>query len=145
MLKNSFSGNQIPENQLSPIQMKSSDEKLIERVTKYISENLDNPELNVAKIAEEIGISRVHLYRKLKELTNQSTRDFVRNIRLKQAADLLASKNLSVTEVTYATGFSHVSKFSSSFKACYGCSPKEYKNMHLKTPAPQEYVDFMAS
>lgn len=145
MLKNSFAGNQMPENQLSPIQMKSADEKLIERVTKYISENLDNPELNVAKIAEEIGISRVHLYRKLKELTNQSTRDFVRNIRLKQAADLLASKNLSVTEVTYATGFSHVSKFSSSFKACYGCSPKEYKNMHLKTRAPQEYVDFMAS
>lgn len=145
MLKNSFSGNQMPEGQLPPIEMKSADEKLMERVTKYINDNLDNPELNVEKIAKEIGISRVHLYRKLKELTNQSTRDFVRNIRLKQAADLLASKNLSVTEVTYATGFSHVSKFSSSFKEFYGCSPKEYKSLHLKNAAPQDYMDSMAS
>lgn len=145
MLKNSFSGKQIPEGQLPPIQMKSADEKLMERLTKYINDNLDNPELNVAKIAKEIGISRVHLYRKLKELTNQSTRDFVRNIRLKQAADLLASKNLSVTEVTYATGFSHVSKFSSSFKEFYGCSPKEYKSAHLKNSVPQDYMDSMAS
>lgn len=145
MLKNTYSGKQMPEGQLPPIQMKSADEKLMERVTKYINDNLDNPELNVAKIAKEIGISRVHLYRKLKELTNQSTRDFVRNIRLKQAADLLASKNLSVTEVTYATGFSHVSKFSSSFKEFYGCSPKEYKSIHLKTPVPKDYVDSMAS
>lgn len=145
MLKNSYSGKQMPEGQLPPIQMKSADEKLMERVTKYINDNLDNPELNVAKIAKEIGISRVHLYRKLKELTNQSTRDFVRNIRLKQAADLLASKNLSVTEVTYATGFSHVSKFSSSFKEFYGCSPKEYKSIHLKTSQPQDYMDSMAS
>ena len=145
MLKNSYSGKQMPEGQLPPIQMKSADEKLMERLTKYINDNLDNPELNVANIAKEIGISRVHLYRKLKELTNQSTRDFVRNIRLKQAADLLASKNLSVTEVTYATGFSHVSKFSSSFKEFYGCSPKEYKSIHLKTAVSQEYVDSMAS
>ena len=145
MLKNSYSGKQMPEGQLPPIQMKSADEKLMERVTKYINDNLDNPELNVAKIAKEIGISRVHLYRKLKELTNQSTRDFVRNIRLKQAADLLASKNLSVTEVTYATGFSHVSKFSSSFKEFYGYSPKEYKGLHLKTTVSQDYMDSMAS
>lgn len=145
MLKNSYSGKQMPEGKLPPIQMKSADEKLMQRLTTYINDNLDNPELNVAKIAKEIGISRVHLYRKLKELTNQSTRDFVRNIRLKQAADLLASKNLSVTEVTYATGFSHVSKFSSSFKEFYGCSPKEYKSTHLKNSVPQDYMDSMAS
>lgn len=145
MLKNSFSGKQLPEDKLPPIKMKSADEKLMERVTRYIMDNLDNPELNVEKIAKEIGISRVHLYRKLKELTNQSTRDFVRNIRLKQAADLLASKNLSVTEVTYATGFSHVSKFSSSFKEFYGCSPKEYKNLHLKDVTPKDYIDYIAS
>ncbi|WP_456866044.1 hybrid sensor histidine kinase/response regulator transcription factor [Galbibacter sp. BG1] len=132
MLKNTYAGNQIPENKLETPQITSADEKLINRVTKLINENLDNPALNVEMIAKEIGISRVHLYRKLKELTNQSARDYVRNIRLKQAGDLLASKNLSVSEVTYATGFSHVSKFSSSFKDFYGVSPKVYKDSHLK-------------
>ncbi|WP_335965800.1 two-component regulator propeller domain-containing protein [Galbibacter sp. PAP.153] len=137
MLKNTYGGNQIPEDKLETIQIRSADEKLINRVTKLINENLDNPDLNVEMIAREIGISRVHLYRKLKELTNQSARDYVRNIRLKQAGDLLATKNLSISEVTYATGFSHVSKFSSSFKEFYGVSPKVYKDSHLK----KEYIN----
>lgn len=58
---------------------------------KVINDNLGNPDLNVEMIATEVGISRVHLHRKLKELTNQSTRDLIRNVRLKQAASLLAN------------------------------------------------------
>jgi AraC-like DNA-binding protein len=59
-------------------------------------------------------------------LTNQSSRDFIRNIRLTQAAELLHNKNLSISDVAYAVGFSSLSHFSSSFKEFYGMSPKEY-------------------
>ncbi|UGU17701.1 response regulator [Sinomicrobium kalidii] len=127
LLKNIFSGNQIKESHLYKINIKSADEKLLQKATQFINDNIDNPELNVEMMAAEIGISRVHLFRKLKELTNQSPRDFIKNIRLKQAGELLTSKKLSITEVAYATGFSNVSKFSSGFKEFYGMPPSAYK------------------
>ena len=70
-------------------------------------------------MAANVGMSRVHMHRKLKELTNQSARDFIRSIRLKQAANLLREKNLSVSEVAYATGFSNLSHFSNTFRDFY--------------------------
>ncbi len=127
LLKNIYCGNQIKEDKLSKISIKSADEKLLQKVTKLINENIANPELNVEMMASEIGISRVHLFRKLKELTNQSPRDFIRNIRLKQAGELLRTNNLSITEIAYATGFSNVSKFSSGFKEFYGLTPTVYR------------------
>lgn len=132
LLKNSYAGNQLPEDQIEQISIISSDEKLVQKVMAFINENISNPDLNVEMIASQIGISRVHLYRKLKELTNQSARDLIKNIRLKQAGTLLSSKKLSITEVTYATGFPNVSKFSSSFREFYGVSPKVYRELHLE-------------
>ncbi len=126
LLKHNFSGNQLQSDKVKNIEIKSADEKLIQRVMNVINNNIDNPDLNVEMIALEIGISRVHLYRKLKELTNQSVRDLIRNIRLGQAAELLSTKNLNISEVAYATGFSNPSKFSTSFKELYGISPKNY-------------------
>ncbi len=64
-----------------------------------INTNIDNPALNVEMLSREVGISRVHLHRKLKELTNQTTRDLIRNIRLQQAAKLLSEKQLNISEV----------------------------------------------
>lgn len=126
ILRNTFKGNQQQEDKVRKIQIKSADEKLMERVMKVINDNISNPELSVEMIAGRVGISRVHLHRKLKELTNQTTRDFIRNIRLKQAASLLIDKNLTVTEVAEATGFSNLAYFSSAFKDLYGVSPSVY-------------------
>ncbi|MEQ8552566.1 MAG: two-component regulator propeller domain-containing protein [Cyclobacteriaceae bacterium] len=126
LLKNNYRGNQEQNDKVKQVEMESADERLLQKMMQIINENIDNPELNVEMIASEIGISRVHLYRKLKELTNQSVRDLIKNIRLKQASDLLLSKNLSVSEVGYATGFSNPSKFSTSFKDFYGVSPSTY-------------------
>ena len=95
---------------------------------KVINDNMSNSNLNVEMIAAEVGISRVHLHRKLKELTNQSTRDFIRNVRLKQAADLLAEKKHSVSEVAALTGFTNLTYFSTVFKDTYGVSPSNYTN-----------------
>ncbi|MGS2764645.1 hybrid sensor histidine kinase/response regulator transcription factor [Sinomicrobium sp. M5D2P9] len=133
LLKNIYSGNQVKEDNLYKIDIKSADEKLLQKVTCLINDNISNPDLHVEMMATEIGISRVHLFRKLKELTNQSPRDFIRNIRLKQAGELLTSKNLSVTEVAYATGFSNVSKFSSGFKEFYGVTPTVYREKEPET------------
>ena len=84
-----------------------------------------------------IGISRVHLHRKLKELTNQSTRDFIRNIRLKQAAELLSQKHLNITEVAYVVGFNNLVTFSIAFKQIFGVSPKAYMEHHKKEELKQ--------
>jgi len=126
LLRNTYKGNQLQDDKVKKIQIKSADEKLMERIMKVINENLSNPELSVEMIADRVGISRVHLHRKLKELTNQTTRDFIRNIRLKQAADLLAHKNLSISEVAEATGFTNLGYFSNAFKDLYGMPPSSY-------------------
>ena len=132
LLKTKFKGQQQPEDMIQKIEMKSSDELLMERIMKIINENLSNPELSVEMLATNVGMSRVHMHRKLKELTNQSARDFMRGIRLKQAAILLSEKKISISEVAYATGFSNLSHFSNSFRDFYGISPKEYTGEHLE-------------
>ncbi len=126
MLKNKFSGREQLQSKVQKIELKSSDETLINKVMKVINENLSDPNLNVEMLAEHVGMSRVHMHRKLKELTNQSARDFIKSIRLKQAATLLAEKKINISEIAYTTGFSSLSHFSNSFKEFYGVSPKEY-------------------
>jgi len=110
------------------IELKSHDEILMEKIMTIIKENIANEKLNVEMLADGVGISRVHMHRKLKELTNQSARDFIRNIRMKQATYLLANKKLTVSEVAYSLGYSNLSHFSNSFKSYYGMSPTEFSN-----------------
>jgi YesN/AraC family two-component response regulator len=129
-LRSRYTGGKAANDMIQKIELKSSDEILIERIMKVINEELSNPELDVEMLASKVGMSRVHLYRKLKELTNQSVRDFIKGNRLKQAASLLSSKKLSISEVAYVTGFSNLSHFSNSFKEFYGVSPSEYQNQN---------------
>ena len=78
------------------------------KIMKVINENLSEPTLNVEMLANSVGLSRVHLHRKLKELTNLSSRDFIRNIRMQQAAKLLKEKKLTISEVAYAVGYIYI-------------------------------------
>ena len=119
--------NMVQEEQgIDQINITSPDEQLMQRVMKIINANLQNPELNVEFIAREVGLSRVHFHRKLKELTNETPRDFIRGIRLRQAARLLSEKNLDISHVADACGFRSISTFSTTFKSVYGVSPKDY-------------------
>ena len=118
------------EQKVEQVKMKSPDEKLLERVMNVINKNITNSDLNVDMIAEEVGISRVHLHRKMKELTGSTPHDFVRNIRLKQAANLLTNQGMNITEVAYACGFSNAGTFSKIFKNVYGMSPREFMEGH---------------
>ncbi len=127
-----YARNDKLEDKVETVAVKSPDEKLLERVMTVINQNISNSSLIVDDLADEVGISRVHLHRKMKELTGQTPHDFIRNIRLKQAANLLAEGNMNVAEVVYACGFGNAASFSTVFKKFYGMSPREYMQEHSK-------------
>ena len=114
------------ETAIDDVELVSPDEQLMQRVMKTINENMDNPNLCVEFIADKVGVSRVHFHRKIKELTNQTPRDFVKGIRLRQAAKLLQEKRLDITAVSEAVGFKTISSFSTAFKQAYGVSPNNW-------------------
>ena len=128
MLRNKFTGQESQEDKVEAVSVKSPDDQLMERIMEVINENISDSDLSVDIIAQKVGISRVHLHRKMKELTNQTPHSFIRNIRLKQAARLLKDNKHNVTEVMYACGFSNAASFSTMFKNLYGCSPRDYMN-----------------
>lgn len=132
MLKNKFNGSQSQEDKVKKISLKSSDEILMERIMKAVNGHIDNPKFSVEELASEVGLSRVHIHRKLKELTNQSASDFIKSIRLKQAATLLSEKKMSISEVAYAVGYTNLSHFSATFREQFGETPKEYMNRQNK-------------
>jgi len=130
LLKAKFSGVQQQEDNVKNISMESHDEILLKKVMDVINNNISSPDFNVERLASEVGMSRVHLHRRLKEITNLSTRDFIKSLRMRQAARLLREKKLSVAEVAYATGFANSSHFSNSFRKMYGVSPTVFVSMN---------------
>lgn len=121
------------------IHIKSFDEKFLEKLETIVKEQLSDTDLSVETISGKIGISRSQLQRKLKQLTNQNPSEYIKTTRLKYAASLLASKKLTISEVTYAAGFSSLSHFSNSFKEYYGMSPTKYMEINSKEkPEGQE-------
>jgi YesN/AraC family two-component response regulator len=108
----------------------SSDEKLLQKFNEKLREQISNPDLRVESISKELGLSRVHLNRRLKAITNESPGNYIRNFRLKQAAFLLTSHKMSIAEVAYAVGFSSHAYFSNIFKEHFGISPSEYSEIN---------------
>ena len=104
----------------------SPDEKLLASIIESINRHLDDDGLTIDLIADEVGLSRVHLHRKMKDLTGQTPHDFIRKVRLKKAAELLQTGKMNVSEVTYTCGFSSPTSFSALFKKVYGVSPSQY-------------------
>lgn len=120
----------IPENH-----MQSINDKFLVKAFRIIEKNLHDANFNAQKFSREIGISRAHLHRKLKALTNQSATEFTRSIRLKYAAEMLNKNTASVSEIAYLTGFNNLSYFTRCFKEEYGVVPSAYltKNDIYKT------------
>lgn len=107
-------------------QMADSGNQLIDKVIKTIRANMENTEFSVETLSHEVGMSRVHLNRKLKELMNISPSNLIKSIRLKQAAFLLLNNKVNISEVAYKVGFSTHSYFSNSFHDYFGMTPKEF-------------------
>ena len=99
---------------------------LQDRVAEVIKKNLDNPAFGVDDLAREVGMSRVHLNRKLKDATGISPSSLIKSTRMKQAAYLLVHDKVNISEVAYRVGFSTPSYFSSSFREYFGMTPKEF-------------------
>lgn len=106
--------------------VQSQDEKFLTIITQTIEEYLEDPDLNIQKLSEISGYHHKLIYRRIKALTGNTTVDYIKSIRLKKAAMLLAQKKFSVAEVMYMVGFSTHSYFSKCFTEKYGKSPKVY-------------------
>lgn len=132
-LRSSFSGLQLPADKVDTPELQSPDERLLQRIIKVVNDNLSNTELTSEDIADKVGLSRVHLYRKLKELTNQTPRNYIRNIRLAKAAELLSQRKMSIAEVAYEVGFSNPNNFATAFKEMYGVPPTAYNEKHYSS------------
>ena len=103
------------------------DEKLMKSVISIIKKNIDQPNFTVETLGKEVGLSRVHLFRKLKSLTGRTPSDFIRNIRMKNACELLELGSYRTAEVAYMVGFQDVKYFSKCFKKFTKMSPKQYR------------------
>ena len=125
-IRGKYSGAQGQKAKIEQIQVKGNNDALMERVMKYMNEHLTDPELNVEKLTEEVGISRAQLHRKLKEIAGVSAGEFIRNLRLEQAARLIEEGQINITQVAYSVGFNNQAHFSTVFKKHYGMSPSEY-------------------
>ncbi len=106
--------------------MSMLDNSFLKRCMKAIERNIQNSDYGVEELSVEIGLSRVHVYRKMKHLTGLTVSEFIRNIKLNKATVLLKESGKSIAEVAYETGFSSPSYFSKSFKDYLKISPSEF-------------------
>ncbi|WP_313380822.1 substrate-binding domain-containing protein [Proteiniphilum saccharofermentans] len=104
----------------------SSDEIFISQFISLLETSYAKTDISVEKLSEELNISRVHLYRKIKEISGLTPVDYLRNFRLSKAVELLDKRRFSVSEVAYQTGFSSPAYFSKCFKDVFNMTPSEY-------------------
>lgn len=110
-----------------PEKVESIDDAFLRKFAEQIEAVYADPEYNVEKLSETLGLSRGHLHRKIKELTGTAPVEFLRTYRLNKATLLLRQNAYTVSEVAYRTGFSSPAYFSKCFKAVYGVTPTEYQ------------------
>ncbi len=119
------------------VEMKGNDKQLMERMMDFVNAHFDDSDLSVEMIADGIGISRAQLQRRVKDITGTSVGSLVREMRLKQAAELLRQGDINVSQVGYTVGFNAPNVFSTAFKKYYGVSPKEYAIRNRTNNQPQ--------
>ena len=118
-------------------EVKGNNEILMERIVNCIHEHLSDPEYNVETLADDIGLSRAQLHRKMKEMTGISTGKFIRDMRMKEAVHLLNLGTINISQIAYRVGFNDQNHFSQVFKRYYGVSPKEYRERKPFPNPPQ--------
>lgn len=111
---------------LSTVDKASPDTQFIQKVISIIEENISDPDLDIPYFCDRLAISHISFYRKVKAITGYNVNTFIREVRLKKAAQLLRKSGYTVTEAMYDVGFNHRSYFSKCFKELFGITPKEY-------------------
>ena len=105
----------------------SMDEKLINHAVKYVEDNIARSDLSVEELSKELGMSRVHLYKKLLAITGKTPIEFIRIIRLKRAAQLLRGSQQNISEIAYQVGFNNPKYLSRYLKEEFGILPSAFQ------------------
>lgn len=136
LLKNREAVKQRYKNSNSVVSLKedtisNADEVFMRKLNELISDQLENPDLDVNYVATQMAMSRASLYNKLKALTDISIGDYINKFRMTRVMELLADKNLSILEVSEKAGFTNQRYFSTVFKQAYGTTPSKYRQEHF--------------
>ncbi|UAY53611.1 hybrid sensor histidine kinase/response regulator transcription factor [Ferruginibacter albus] len=126
-----FKTNKEEENNLSELELTHTDKEFLKQVVKAIEDNIADEEFGATELEKICCYSKMQLYRKVKALTDMTPGEFIKHIRLKRAAQLLQTTNLTVAEIFYQTGFNNQSYFFREFKKYYNCAPNEYRNQQV--------------
>jgi len=128
-IKFSSEDNFIP----SEITVSSLDEELLKKAFKIVEENISNEQFDIPFFCSELGVSRTMLFLKIKAWTNCTPNEFIHEIRLKRAAQLLEQDKLTVSEISYKVGFNNPKYFSKCFQKKYGETPSQYADKFYKS------------
>lgn len=129
LLKNLYQGTKEAEMEISEAHLEDRDKQFLKQLQAIIQKNLSYSEFGVEDMGQQIGLSRVQLYRKVKAMTGSSVVDLLRKARLAKARRLLETRSMSVSEVAYEVGFSAPSYFTKCFKEEYGMLPGDVGNV----------------
>lgn len=116
------------------VEIGTVDKSFMERLMQVIERNLSNAEFNISDLAKEVGMSKAVLYKKFNALTQLPIGDFIKTLRLKKAAFLLANDKFNVSEIAWEVGFNDRKYFSKEFKKKYGKSPSEFAKEPSQEP-----------
>ena len=129
LLKNLYQGSKEAEKEISEAHLEDRDRQFLKQLQAIIQKNISDSEFGVEDMGQQIGLSRVQLYRKVKAMTGSSVVDLLRKARLAKARRLLETRSMSVSEVAYEVGFSAPSYFTKCFKEEYGMLPGDVGNV----------------
>ena len=129
LLKNLYQGTKEAEKEISEAHLEDRDKQFLKQLQAIIQKNLSDSDFGVEDMGQQIGLSRVQLYRKVKAMTGSSVVDLLRKARLAKARRLLETRSMSVSEVAYEVGFSAPSYFTKCFKEEYGMLPGDVGNV----------------
>jgi signal transduction histidine kinase/ligand-binding sensor domain-containing protein/DNA-binding response OmpR family regulator len=136
-MRRMFQDSKVLNIEPNKVTITAADEIFIKKALESVEENMANSEYSVEDLEREVGQSRMQLYRKLKSLTGQSANEFIRTIRLKRAAQLIAQNQLTIAEVTYQVGFVDLPYFRKCFKKQFGVNPSEYAGSAANNAIPE--------
>ncbi|KFF03447.1 two-component regulator propeller domain-containing protein [Flavobacterium reichenbachii] len=119
----------------SEITVSSLDEELLKKAFKIVEENISNEHFDIPFFCSELGVSRTMLFLKVKAWTNYTPNEFIHEIRLKRAAQLLEQNKLTVSEISYKVGFNNPKYFSKCFQKKYGETPSQFADKFFKSSA----------
>ena len=123
---NTYGNAAVMVDRLDAPAVRSDDEALMDRVIQSVNRHLSDSEFTTEQLCEEAGLSRAQLHRKMKEITGLPASEFIRGIRLEQAARMLRERKMGIAQVAYSVGFATAGHFSTVFKKHFGVTPSQF-------------------